>query len=113
MAVVEYMLHRVDGSNRRDVPGFIGDRGYWMSPFDSSFIGWVDDTTDYYVPDTIVRLTKQQLIDRQLLIHATYPMVEPVAPGVGEPGTQGRTLSNEEVTAMISDWYDDFVARNS
>lgn len=109
MAVIEYMLHK-DG-HKRQVPDFVGDRGHWMSPIDNSFIGWVDDVRDYYVPDTIVALTKQQFIDRQLAIHAHTPMNKPNpnGPMMGP----GDPMTTQEVTAMCGAWYDEFVQKNS
>ena len=110
MAVIEYMLYK-DG-HKRQVPDFVGDRGHWMNPIDNSFIGWVDDVRDYYVPDTIVTFTKEQFVARQLAIHAQYPMTKSVIENEGPSGEQVN-LTNEEVTAQAETWYDEFVARNS
>jgi len=110
MAVIEYMLHK-DG-HKRQVPDFVGDRGHWMSPIDNSFIGWIDDVRDYYVPDTIVTLTKEQFVTRQLAIHAQVPMTRLAD---GAPSIMGDRveMTNEEVTTQAQNWYDDFVAKNS
>ena len=110
MAVIEYML--VKDAHRRQVPEFVGDRGHWMSPIDNSFVGWVDDVRDYYVPDTIVTLTKEAFVTRQLAIHAHSPMTKPAAEGAGPMGERVN-MTNEEVTAQAQSWYDDFVAKNS
>lgn len=110
MAVIEYMLHRVNGGTRKEIPGFVGDRGHWMSPLDGSFIGWVDDVRDYYVPDTVESLTKEQFISRQLAIHSQHPFTE-------EPEliseTPPTTLTEQQVTDQMGAWYDAFVAKNS
>ena len=71
MAVAEYMMHRIEGGTRRAVPEFIGDRGHWQSPIDKSYIGWIDDARDYYVPDTVTTLTKAEFVTRLLTIHNT------------------------------------------
>jgi hypothetical protein len=112
MAVIEYMMHRIDGGNRRAVPEFVGDRGHWMSPIDQSFIGWVDDSRDYYVPDSVVTLTKEQFVARQLTIHASHPFMKPFEPGI-EPPTEPTAMTVEEVTAQAESWYDSFVEQNS
>jgi hypothetical protein len=112
MAVIEYMMHRIDGGNRRAVPEFVGDRGHWMSPIDNSFIGWVDDSRDYYVPDSVVTLTKEQFVTRQLTIHESHPFMKQVEPGT-EPPTEPIPMTVEEVTAQAESWYDSFVAQNS
>lgn len=109
MAVIEYMLHK-DG-HKRQVPDFVGDRGHWCSPLDNTFIGWVDDVRDYYVPDTVVSLTKQQFIDRLLGIHQQVPYTKPNFDVPETPNPEVMTV--EEVTAMAGTWYDDFVAKNS
>lgn len=112
MAVIEYMLVR--DMHRRQVPEFVGDRGHWMSPLDNSFIGWVDDVRDYYVPDTIVYYDKAGFVARQLAIHAQHPFTKPDPSGPEGPEIANRiNMTNEEVVAQMESWYDDFVARNS
>lgn len=108
MAVIEYMLHRVNGGKRKEIPGWVGDRGHWMSPIDGSFIGWVDDVRDYYVPDTVVSLSKQDLIDRQLAIHAVNPMMG----SQEDPEAEPVAMTDEEVSQTIGAWYDEFVTKN-
>ena len=110
MAVIEYML--IKDAHKRQVPDFVGDRGHWMSPIDNTFIGWVDDQRDYYVPDTIVTLTKAEFVTRQLTIHAQHPMTKPAVEDSG-PGGERVNMTNEEVTTQAQAWYDDFVAKNS
>jgi len=109
MAVIEYMMHRYEGGTRRKVPEWVGDRGHWMSPIDSSFIGWVDDTRDYFVPDSVISLTKEEFVQRQLTIHATYPFTSREDPSIDEPST----LTEAEVRTMCEQWYDSFVTKNS
>lgn len=109
MAVIEYMMHRIGGGSVRAVPEFVGDRGHWMSPIDNSFIGWVDDNRDYYVPDTITVLTKQQFVDRQLNIHASHPFMNRVS----ESSSEMVQMTEAEVITLAETWYDDFVVKNS
>lgn len=110
MAVIEYMLHRVNGGSRKEIPGFVGDRGHWMSPIDGSFIGWIDDDRDYFVPDTIESLTREQFISRQLAIHAQHPFQQEMDPTSETPPAD---LTEQEVTDLMGTWYDDFVTKNS
>jgi hypothetical protein len=93
MAVIEYMLYK--DAHKRQVPDFVGDR-----------------VRDYYVPDTIVTLTKTEFVARQLAIHASSPFTKPVGDAVG-PGGERENMTTEEVTAQAEAWYDDFVAKNS
>jgi hypothetical protein len=110
MAVIEYMLHK-DGP-RRQVPDFVGDRGHWFNPADNTYIGWVDDNRDYYVPESVESLTKSQFVTRQLAMHTTSPFTRP-ADGASGPDAERVEMTTEEVTAQAEGWYDDFVAKNS
>lgn len=113
MPVVEYMLHVYDGDHRRHIPGFIHDRGHWYSPETSTWVGWVKTKTDYYVPNTLKVLTKEDFVQRCWAVH----QVEPIR--VRNPDAQGPGLDNfvaltteAEVRAHAEEWYDAFVARN-
>lgn len=112
MAVVEYRLHRVNGKNLRHVPDFIGDRGHWYNPTDNTYIGWIDDNRDYYVPDTIVSLTKEELVQRQLNIHSSTPLSKMEGDETTGEITQTE-MTVEEVRSEVEQWYDDFVDDNS
>lgn len=107
MPVAEYMLHKE--GHRRLVPNFVGDRGHWYSPIDHTYIGWIEESPDHYVPDTIVYLTKEQFITRALAIHA----VQPIHGNNEEIIGGGAELTNEEVQTMASLWFDEFVTKNS
>ena len=112
MAVIEYML--IKDGHKRQVPDFVGDRGHWMSPIDNSFIGWIDDVRDYYVPDTIVTLTKAEFVTRQLAIHAQFPFLSRAGIGALDDSDIERVeMTTEEVTTQAEAWYDDFVTKNS
>lgn len=107
MAVAEYMFV-IDDMGRKQVPGYIRDRGYWHNPSDNTYIGWIKENRDYWVPDTIVFLTKEQFLQRQLAIHSAFPMKK------GEIFNNTQTdMTVEEVTDLANTWYDYFVAENS
>jgi hypothetical protein len=106
MAVVEYMLYKEN--HRRLTPDFIGDRGHWFNPSDNTYIGWIEDNRDYYVPDTIVTLTKEQFVNRALSIHSAYPMGSNL-----EDLNESTTLTDDQVRLNAESWYDSFVAKNS
>jgi hypothetical protein len=107
MPVAEYMLHKE--GHRRLVPEFIDDRGHWYNPVNHTYVGWIEENPDHYVPDTIVYLTKEQFVTRILGIHA----VSPLRASNDETGPNGEPLTNEQVQTLASDWYDAFVAKNS
>ena len=107
MPVAEYMLHKE--GHRRLVPEFIGDRGHWYNPVDHTYIGWIEENPDHYVPDSIVYLTKEQFVTRALAIHAVSPLLG----GDDETPLGGTPLTNDEVTLLANNWYDDFVNKNT
>ena len=107
MAVVEYMFN-IDDKGKRYIPGFIDNRGHWYDPATETYIGWIKDSRDFYVPDSITTFSKEDLVQRQLAIHALQPMVKMENPEAGQV-----TLTDEEVRAQVEAWYDYFVAENS
>jgi hypothetical protein len=113
MPVVEYMNHIYDGDHRRHIPGFIHDRGHWYNPDDETFVGWTRTKTNYYVPNTLKQLTKEDFVQRCFAMHANSPITVMQQPedggGVMEPV---QLTSQEEVRAHAEEWYDAFVTRN-
>lgn len=113
MAVVEYMHHIYDGDHRRHIPGFIHDRGNWHNPADETWVGWVRTKTNYYVPNTLKQLTKEDFVQRCISIHVQSPIMVPSQPTEDNPTGRFTALtSNTEVRAYAEEWYDAFVARN-
>ena len=111
MAVVEYMHHVFTGDHRRHIPGFIYDREHWYNPVDETRVGWTKTKPDYYVPDTLVTLTKEQFVQRCFVIHAHTPIM---TPNPNNPGLGNMVPLADEaaVRAHAEEWYDAFVARN-
>lgn len=107
MAVVEYMEHKT--GHVQNPPDFVIDRGYWQSPIDGSLMGWVEDNPRYYVPDTLVRMTKEQVVQRQLAIHAQYPFPKNMSNLEQNP----EYMTEQEIREMMEAWYDDIVSRHA
>jgi len=107
MAVVEYMLQRDNGGTKKSVPGFIRDRGLSYSSVNRTYVGWIEDDRDFYVPDTIKILTKEDYVKRQLAIHAETPFQNTEWDN-GEEVVRDQTV--EEVTNGAESFYDHFVA---
>lgn len=114
MAVVEYMHHVYDGDHRRHIPGFIHDRGHWYNPIDHSWVGWTKTNPDFYVPDTLISLTREDFVQRCIRVHAVQPIMvaAPGSEGVGPMGNMIPLTNDAEVRAYAEEWYDQFVARN-
>ena len=77
------------------IPDFVTDGGYWGNPDDHTLIGSVPEGAEYYVPDSVIILTPAELEERQLAIHAKYPM---------RNLEEDRVLTNDEVKTAVADW---------
>lgn len=97
--IVEYKMVREMDQTR--APSWVLDSGYFQHPDDFSMVGTTknDDVREFYVPDTVVRLTRQQLIDRTLGINAKYPMQKPSG-----DHNQMVNMSDAEITDMVNQW---------
>lgn len=90
--IIEYKL--VSENGKITTPSWVKNPGYFYNPADFTLIGTAlnDDVRRYYLPDTVTRLTRQQLIDRQILINEQNPS-DPV-----------RTV--EQIAAEVNEWCD-------
>jgi len=96
MAIIEYKLHPIP-LNGMKAPDFVTDGGYWNNPDDYTFIGYIPDGVEYYVPDTLVTYTLAELQARQRAIHAKYPMKKP---------DSDDDMTDDEVNALVKEWVD-------
>ena len=110
MPVIEYKF-TINANSRLEVPGYVIDRGHWYSPIHQTLVGWCKPESErqYWVPDTIVELSKADLVTRVLAIHAVSPYLNPN----DDPNAEDSPMTDAEVTAMVETWYDTFVAKNS
>ena len=104
MVLVEYKLHKV-GKNAKKAPDFIIDGGHWFSPIDNTMVGLVEAEADrdYYIPDSIVTLSKEEFLARQAAIHAVAPMTSM------DDAMNETTLTDAQVAEQAGSWYDSFV----
>lgn len=110
MPVIEYKF-QISETGRNVIPGYVEDRGHWYNSADHTYMGWVKAEADreYWVPDTILELTKAEAVTRVLGMHATNPIK--VTNDEGE--ITDDNMTNDQVTTMIETWYDAMVANNS
>jgi hypothetical protein len=92
MAILEYKLQASAEGMR--CPDWVEDGGHFSNPDDFSMVGWARDSAEWYTPDTVVTLTGIQLEDRQVAIHAKYPM----------KNEDGVDLTEGEVRTMVQSW---------
>lgn len=96
--IVEYML--VKDHVGVHAPYWVEDGGYFPNPDNATYIGWSPDygKRSYYVPDTVLRLTRQQLVDRVVSISLLHPTFLPLSE---EP------MSPSEVEDSVNRWCDE------
>lgn len=94
--ILEYMLIREAGVKL--APSWVEDGGYFQNPDDFTLVGWSPDegVRDYYVPDSVIELTRETMTTRQLAIHAKYPMED----------HDGNVMTDDQVSAMVNAWCD-------
>ena len=109
MPVIEYMF-TINENGRKEVPGYVADRGYHYNPADHTFLGWMNDDRDFWVPDTIETKTKAECVTRALAMHAVTPLQK-----FGETNQPDDMvdMTEEEVTTMMEEWYDQIAANNA
>ena len=89
--IVEYMLNKFeDGSI--GAPAWIKSGGYLPNEADKTFIGFVADERDYYIPDSVTTLTETEAVNRSLDIHAVTPYMN----------YDGTEMTTTEVEVMVS-----------
>jgi len=95
--IYEYMLNRKN--KQLVIPEWVEDGGYFYDSATCTMMGWSPDLAnrEYYIPDSVVTLTKQDAIDRVITMHHVEPMLD----------EEGTTMSDESVTALVSNWYDE------
>lgn len=104
---IEYKMH-LNPEGRLMVPPWITDPGYYKS--DNTFIGFtpVESEREFYLPDTVTIMSETDVVNRCLAFHA-------VTPFQNEPTWNGEewvsnAMTNEEVTQMITTWYQSKIA---
>ena len=114
MPVVEYMLHRIPEG--KITPPFIQNGGHWWNPNDLTLVGWVESNPDYYIPETLVYLNREQFAQRALSMHATHPYRKKSPDSDPErdmPGGNEIIMTDEEVIEIANIWYDNYLLENS
>ena len=81
--VAEYKLH-----GKGTVPDFIDDGGYWV--IDGTMIGITMNKDDRHIPESVILLSDQDLIDRIV--------------GFDLMNNEDETLTTEEKTAIAKAW---------
>lgn len=91
--ILEYLLNKEFTGMR--APSWVEDGGYFRKS-DHTLIGWSPDESkrQYYIPDTVLTLTRAQLKTRVLNLHAANKFQKP----------DNSDMSTTEVEAMVDAW---------
>jgi len=68
MAYYEYMNELYEGKTKQ--PQFVTNGGSFYDPENYTYVTYIEDNRNYYIPDTLVELTKEQVLNRALEIHS-------------------------------------------
>ena len=103
MTVIEYILDPQDkprSFNPKSIPSYVSEGGMFVHPDGSERMIGVG--VEGSIPDNITTFTMEELQDRMLAIHASYPLTKPYI--LNE--TETDTLTDDEVKALIKEWWD-------
>ena len=102
MKIVEYKRHLTSGVIKD--PEFIVSGGVFFNPANNTWVGKVLDENQrqYYVPDTILELSRDELVTRQLALQSTYPLTRKSDPN--NPNSDSVPLTNDEVVSVVDAW---------
>lgn len=97
MKIVEYKLNLINGVSRD--PEWVIKGKYFYDQDAKTFIGFVLDEADrdYYIPDSVVTLDRDQLVQRCLNIHSRHPYTQTV----GDDSMNIVELAEKDIPAMV------------
>jgi hypothetical protein len=105
MKIVEYKKHLVGGAVTE--PDFIISGGGLHDPINKTWIGTVyeENERNYYVPDSLLEMDRDSLIQRYLTIHESIPFEK--LSDTSDPHSDRITLTVSEITQLVDDWLDE------
>ena len=102
---IEYKLHRNDKGNLT-TPSWMSDGGYYPAA-DKSMVGFVpvESEREWFVPDSVLKLTEAQFITRGMTLHAASPFQK-----MGADAASMSPMNNNEATTMLRNFYKSKIA---
>lgn len=91
--ILEYKLDA--GPSGMHCPHWVDNGGYWSDPDNFTMVGVSPDTRKYKIPDSVTRLTQDQLTTRVLDIHRRHPMINP---------DDNKAMTTKQVTDQVAAW---------
>lgn len=94
MAYYEFKKH-VDG-----IPNFVTNGGSFYNPTDYTYITYIPDNNPFWIPDTLIMLTKAQVEQRAKDINSVTPFVMIDV----KNGNTRRDMTEAEVATWVLAW---------
>ena len=112
MTVIEYILDPQDkprSFNPKTIPSYVSKGGVFLHPDGSERMIGVG--VEGSIPDDIKTFTLEELEERQLAIHAQYPMMKYIDENgsnidIHEFKIETETLTHDEIKAGVKAWWD-------
>jgi len=94
--IIEYMMTR-EGRGTT-TPAWVEDGGYFQDMSNNTLVGWTPDLANrnYYVPDSVLVLTRETLTQRQLAMNAKSPQTMP----------DGSPVTDQMIIDTVNAWCD-------
>lgn len=110
MIVIEYKKHLINGATQN--PDWVVQGDFFQNPEDNTFIGVVlpEEERDYYIPDSLITLSRDAVINRCLLIHKKFPYKTPQNADDTGPMV---VCSEEQIIKMVDNFFTNFVNLNN
>lgn len=96
--VFEYMMHRTREGIQ--TPEWVEDGGYFQHPTSNTYCMIVDSNRSYYIPDSLVEITKEDLVDRITEINAIVPIRIRTEDGKVD-------LEDNDIESYVDDWWNE------
>jgi hypothetical protein len=93
--VFEYRLHMT--KRGVDHPDWIIDGGYFWDG--QTYVAVIESNRNYYVPDTLIELSKRDLLDRLIRIQHDESITEQ------QVGADSQPLTDDELSDFVDTWW--------
>ena len=96
--VFEYMMHKT--KNGIQTPEWVTYGDWFYHPENKTYLMIVDSDRSYYIPDSLVEITKEDLIDRITEINAIVPIRIRTEDGK-------VNLEDSDIESYIDEWWNE------
>jgi hypothetical protein len=94
--VFEYMMHRT--KNGIQTPEWVVDGDWFYHPENKTYLMIVDEDRNYYIPDSLTELSKDDVISRIIEINSITPIRIRTEEGKVD-------LQDSDIESYVDDWW--------